>query len=419
MTYVDRRKFIKTVGGAATVGLVAGCTGSDDGDGDSEQDSGEDSSTEQMDGDSTSSEPITIGALEPISGSFAPWAEPHRDGLQFAVSEINANGGVLGGRELEVNLTDTGSDAGQADSTFRRLAEQENAVVTTGAVSSDVGIRLSQTAEELSVPHLLHMSGSDDVITQESRHVFRVGLNPASSYMRAQAGAFADAGYTKIGAIIGDYAWGRSAETAIEENFDVDVNVQAAPVGTSDFSSFLRQFDSDLEMLIASGHPPGTVSIANQAYEFGLSPDVITGSSAPPQLLVNALSENAIEDYVHIHNSSPYTDAFAEAGRAFAEEYDTQFNTHTAYGYATGYIVAAGLENAGSTNPSEVATGIRTSSVDTIFQEPIQWNEFGELDQQTVLYSSLNKETPSYDAEGTHSYEQLFSSGQVSARVPE
>ncbi|MDR9382153.1 MAG: ABC transporter substrate-binding protein, partial [Natronomonas sp.] len=290
MTRINRRAFLKASGGTATLGVLAGCVGGGDGNGGDNGGEG-----------GGSSDPITIGALVPVSGPFAAWATPHRDGLQFAVDEINANGGVLDGRELNVNVTDTGADAGQADSSFRRLVEQEGAIATTGAVSSDVGLRVSQTAEELEVPHLLHMAGADEIISQNTRHVFRVGLNPASTYIQAQASAFSDGGYSNVGAIIGDYAWGRSAETAINEYFDVDVDIKVAPVGASDFSSYIRQFSDDLEMLITSGHPPGTVSIANQAYELGLEPDVVTGSSAPPQLLASALSDRAIQDFVHIH----------------------------------------------------------------------------------------------------------------------
>jgi branched-chain amino acid transport system substrate-binding protein len=263
------------------------------------------------------------------------------------------------------------------------------------------------------------MSGADEAITQSSQNVFRVGLNPASTYIQAQADAFADAGYTSIGAVVGDYAWGLSAESAINEFFDVDVDVKIAPLGESDFSSYLRQFDDGLEMLIASGHPPGTVSIANQAYELGLEPDVVTGSSAPPQLLATALSERAIQDYVHIHNSNPYDTAFTEAGAGFAGEYDSQFNTHTAYGYVTAYAIKAGIEEAGASDPASVASGLRNTSVDTLFAEPLQWSEYGELDEQVVLFSELDLEAPSYDADGDHRYTEKFRSEPIPARIPE
>ena len=421
MSRVNRRAFLKATGGAATIGVLAGCSG-DGGDGGG--DGGDGSGGDGGDGGSTgtpggSGEAITIGALEPISGPFAPWSTVHRDGLQYAIDEVNANGGVLGGRDVEVIVEDTGADPAQADTSFRRLVEQEGAVATTGSVSSDVGITVSGTAEELGVPHLLHMSGTDEVITQDTQNVFRVGLLPASKYIQAQASAFADAGYQSVGAIVADYAWGHSAEAAINEYFDVDVQVEVAPVPPdTDFSSYIRQMPEDLEMMIASGHPPGTVSIANQTLDLGYSPDVITGSSAPPQALMSGLNDPVIDSYVHIHNSNPYGDAFATAAEGFAGEYDTQFNTHTAYGYVTGKLLAQGIEDAGEAAPGAIADAVRNVSLDSLFVEPVQYNEYGELDQTVVLFSRLLAEAPAYDSSGSYSYEELHRSEAVPARVP-
>ena len=335
------------------MGVLAGCSG--DGGG------GTPTGTPGSEG---SGGPITIGALEPISGNFAPWATVHRDGLQFAVDEVNSNGGVLDGRNLQVEVTDTGADPAQADSSFRRLVEQENAIASTGSVSSDVGLRVAQTASDLDVPHVLHMAGTDEIITQDTELIFRLGILPALSYLQAQATAFADAGYSSIGAIVADYAWGHSAQRAIEDNFEQDVQVEVAPVGESDFGSYIRQMPDDLEMMIASGHPPGSVSIANQLYELGFEPEVVTGATTPSQLLAGALSERARQGYVHIHNADPYERAYAETASAFGEDYDSQFNTHTAHGYVTGKLIAEAIEVAGE------ATGSAVSARRTCWRRP-------------------------------------------------
>ncbi len=397
MSRVSRRAFLRASGAAATVGALAGCVGGTGGGGG----------------------PVVIGGLEPLSGLFAPWSNPHQEGLQFAIDEVNEDGGVLGGRDLELTVTDTGADAAQADSSFRRMVEQDGAVATTGAVSSDVGIVLSQTAEDLQVPHLLHMAGASEIITENSQHIFRIGLVPSVRSIQAQASAFADAGYESVSAIVADYAWGRAAESAMNEYFDIDVDIHVAPPGASDFRSYIRQFPDDVELVSATGHPPGTVSIANQVMELGLEPDVIAGSSAPPQLLVGALSDAAIEPYVHIHNTDAYTDEFADVAGRFGEANDTQFNTHTAYGYVTGRMLAAAIDDAGGDDPSAIADAIRDIQFDSLFAEPIQYSQYGELDQTVVIYSRLLKETPSYDDSGSYSYEELSRSDPVPALPPE
>ncbi|MFB6354659.1 MAG: ABC transporter substrate-binding protein [Halobacteriales archaeon] len=403
MSRISRRAFLRASGGATTFGVLAGCTG----------DGGGDTPTETH-GDHTHTDtpspspagPIVIGGLEPISGPFAPWAGVHQAGLQFAIDEINANGGVLGGRELKLTVTDTGADPAQADSSFRRLVEQEGVVATTGAVSSDVGIRVSQTAQDLKVPHLLHMAGSNKVITPNTRHTFRVGLVPSVTYIQAQASAFEDR-YDNIGAIIADYAWGRAVESAINNAFSKDVNIQVAPIGASDFRSYLRQFDEGLEMLIASGHPPGSVAIANQAFELGVSPDVVTGASTPPQLLAGALNDEARAGYTHIHNSDPFGQKFKDVAGRFAEGHDSQFNTHTAYGYVTGKLIAAAIEDAGEASPGAITDGLKNIELDTLFANPVKYSDHGELDETIVIYSKLLATAPRYDPQGSYSYREV------------
>ena len=96
---MDRRTFLKVSGSVAGVGAIAGCSGNGDGE----------------DG------PITIAGIEPRSGPFSAWGNAHVPGLEFAIDEVNANGGVLGGRELEVVVEDTEGNSSEAGSIFQRL----------------------------------------------------------------------------------------------------------------------------------------------------------------------------------------------------------------------------------------------------------------------------------------------------------
>lgn len=433
-TYFERRQFLKAAGGTAGLGLLAGCTGSGGGNGDdggsggggSDEGNGDDSGGDGSDGGGSngggggdSSESIVIGSLQPLSGPFTPWGNAHKAGLAFAVQEINDDGGVMG-RDLEVVEADTQSDAAAADSTFRRFVEQERAVAVTGPVSSDVGIRTARTAQDLEVPLLLHMSGSNDAITPETTYTFRVGLLPATTTMQAQAAFVEDAGFTRVGAIIGDYAWGRSVEAGIAENFGVDVDVRAAPVGASDFKSFIRQYPQDLEMMIATGHPPGSLTIAKQLDELDYSPEVVTGPSFPPGVIAGALGDLAFEGgFTHVHNTDVYTDEFASVAERFGEANGAQFDTHTAYGYVTGKLLAQAIEDAGSTESAAVGDAIRNITFDTLFANPIEYSENGELKNQVQIYSQLTPEAPAYFPDGQYGFEEQFRTDALPALAPD
>src|SRR5262245_13126123 len=67
-------------------------------------------------------EPILIGTLTSLTGPFTPWGLQVRDGMQLAVDEINAAGGV-DGRPLELSVVDDQNNAEEGVSGAERLIE--------------------------------------------------------------------------------------------------------------------------------------------------------------------------------------------------------------------------------------------------------------------------------------------------------
>ena len=379
-TRFTRRSLLRT-GGVATLGTaaLAGCLGDDDGDPDE----------------------LTIGALQPLSGGFAAWGQAHEAGLEFAVEEINDEGGVLG-RDLVVETTDTGSDAGEADTVFRRFVERDDAVAITGPVSSDVGLRTRQTAEELAVPLLLHMAGSHTILPKDTRYTFRIGSQPAVSDVLPQIELIEDRGYDTVGAVIGDYEWGNTLEASLEALIPdgVELETATAPVNEDDFTPFLRDLPGDLDLLVATGHPPGSIAIHNQALEIGLDPELTTGAGLPPNVLASGLGENAMEGFLHLHVSDPFGEAFGTVAERFVDARDERFDTHEAYGYLTGQLIATAAEEAGEADPVAIADAIRGIELDTLLAEPLRYTEWGELDGFRHMLSGFEEGAPDYAPDG-------------------
>ena len=67
-------------------------------------------------------DPIIIGALTSLTGPFTPWGVQVRDGMQLAVDELNAAGGVAG-RPLELRVVDDESNP-EAGSQRHRAADR-------------------------------------------------------------------------------------------------------------------------------------------------------------------------------------------------------------------------------------------------------------------------------------------------------
>ncbi|MGM0605280.1 MAG: ABC transporter substrate-binding protein [Halobacteriota archaeon] len=365
-------------------------------------------------GDDEEDDDITIGAIQPLSGPFSPWAEVHQAGLEFAVEEINEDGGVLG-RDLVVESNDTGSDPTDADSFFREFVEQENAVAITGPVSSDVGIRTSDTAQELQTPMFLHMSGDDGVISDDRQFTFRIGLLPASNTMISQNQLIEARGYENVGAVVADYAWGRAIEAAIEEHVTADVQIEVAPVGADDFRGNLRNLDEDIELLLATGHPPGNFSIAAQAIDIGLQPDAVTGSGFPPGVIRSALGELSEEVFLHYHMSDYTSPEYVEVAEAFSEATGEPFHTHHSYGYVTGQVIATAIEEAGEASGPAIQETLQDIEVDTLYAEALSYANYGEPDGQVQIYSEFTSDPADYAPDEDWGLNEVFRSDPLPA----
>ncbi|MCJ7629084.1 MAG: ABC transporter substrate-binding protein [Longimicrobiales bacterium] len=244
------------------------------------------------------SEPIKIGQLCDMTSTFTPWGVQVRDGMALAAKEINEAGGV-NGRMIEIIPMDSENDADIGVDRFERLVE-EGVVAVGGIISSGVGAPVATVAEQLHVPVFLIKSGTEAALTRDSRYTFRTCLvaapmaaGPILQYAQEQ-------GMTKVGAIVADYPWGQSLKSAMEDTFEgsgVDYTIDVAPVPpTTDYTPFVRDMaDFGAELIVATGHPPGTSAIVTVSADLWDVP--VTAAWNPPALGVGQLQEIAIGRY--------------------------------------------------------------------------------------------------------------------------
>jgi branched-chain amino acid transport system substrate-binding protein len=393
-----RRQFLRATGGVVALGGLAGCIGGDSG--------GDDG-------------PITIGSLQPQSGNFSPWGDAHSAGMEFAKNEINDDGGVLD-RDLEITESDTGSDPGEADTLFRKMVEEDGAVALTGPVSSDVGITTRDTAEELEHPLVLHMAGSHRILPKDTRYTFRMGSHSAVTDMRSVLGMIEEQGFTEVGAVIGDYEWGQSVRITLQELVPdaVNLSMEVTPVSTSDFAPVLRSLPQGTEVILASGHPPGSPTIHSQAIELGMDHEFTVGAGFPPGVLNNALGENSAT-FAHQHVSNPYSDDFVDVAQRFAEETGNRFDTHQAYGYSTMHVFAQAIEAADSTDPGDIADAMHGNEFDVLLENPINYTEYGEVNNLIHMLSTIESGAPEYYDEGSWQLNELYRSDPLPAFDPD
>jgi len=342
---------------------------------------------------------IKIGVLTALSGPFAPWGVNVRDGMRLAATELNEAGGVAGLR-VELMERDDRNNPAEAVNAFRFLVEREGVVGAGGVISSDVGLAVAREAEALRTPWFLTMAGAHTILQRDSRYTFRTCLVAAPMNVEAIAQMVRHERLSRVGAIVADYGWGHAVRVAVERQVaslpGVRVQIEVAPVGTSDFTPYLRRLQGlDPQLLIALGHPPGTPVIVRQAAELGMRQRIV-GPWYPFELIVQRAGEAVFGRYLDYSCADVSSPAYQGLARKFFAQYRRFFDHNALSGYAIVKLVAHAVEKVGRPDPRAVAESIRRGRfVLGGYAYPLSYTEWGELKEaRPIFYSVVPGEAP-------------------------
>ena len=133
--------------------------------------------------------PIRIGVFQSLTGAEASFGQDVMKGIQMAMDEINAQGGILPKwskknslrHPLEIIVRDNQSKPGETSAIARELISRYRVVALIGEVSSGRTLEAAPIAQRYRVP-LLANSASNDRITKVGNYIFRI------SYRDSQQG---------------------------------------------------------------------------------------------------------------------------------------------------------------------------------------------------------------------------------------
>ena len=340
--------------------------------------------------------PIPIGVLTSITGLFAPWGLEARDGMQFAINQINSSGGV-DGRKFQLFVADDQSQPAGGIDAFKRLTEQDHVIAIGGVIDSDVGVATARLAEAAQIPYFMSKAGASEILTTSSRYTFRTCLPAAQEISGAYIEYAASKGLTRVGAINADYAWGQAIgsgiQTASSQYPSVKVKTEVAPVDTTDFTTYLRGLSAENPQLImATGHPPGTPPIVVQSQKLGLNVPV-TGPDFPSALIAKAVGSPAFGRYIDIKCMLVDSPGYQNLAREFLKAYpqDHFFDDDALASYAVVNIVAQAIKSVGA-DPGKIASYIHAHTFNIPgFAYPLAWTSWGELSQARMAIDLLTK----------------------------
>ncbi|MEM1255767.1 MAG: ABC transporter substrate-binding protein [Cyanobacteria bacterium P01_H01_bin.21] len=256
--FFKRRQVLRGVTGLSAALLtskLAGCA--------TTTDSG---TTPAAEGGETASagEPIKLGLIAAITGPSAVSGESITRGLTIALEKINASGGVMGGRPLELVIRDDESTPAKGVAAARELIEQENVALVFGGLDSPVSLAMLPVFHELEVPYMGVWAAATGITRNEfdPNFAFRVSANDniVDSYLMRYAKQ--ELGATKVGLVLINNPWGESNQAGFEEwapKYDVEiVGIEKFNDGDTDISpqlGRLQEGGAEALLMVANAAP--------------------------------------------------------------------------------------------------------------------------------------------------------------------
>jgi branched-chain amino acid transport system substrate-binding protein len=192
-------------------------------------------------GDTTSAasdEPVRVLFVAGKSGPTAQIVSETTQGLEAGIAEVNENGGI-DGRQLELEVLDTGGDPTRAVSELqRRLSSGEAPDLVIPGVSSVEALAMAPILTRQSIVSMNNAASPD--LNKPDEFPYHFGYTPPG--IRQQAGlptALEELGATSVVALVGNDAYGETMAEGVRSNLEgtgIDVTIETFNLADLDLS---------------------------------------------------------------------------------------------------------------------------------------------------------------------------------------
>ncbi|MGW3952095.1 ABC transporter substrate-binding protein [Streptomyces sp. NPDC004752] len=320
---------------------------------------------------------IKIGAPYPLTGT---WAENGRNalrGMEVAVKEINASGGIkaLGGARLDIVSADTGStDPSQARTATTKLIDTDHVSAVVGSFLSSMSLTASTVAEQSKVPFVTQ-SLIDQLVTRKYQYTFKIPANTSATgpaALRAYLDVAASRGPapTKVAIFTSNDAASKAQSDALRAEADKRglsvAAFEAYSPGLTDASAIVTSLAAAKpDVIFGAGAVGDLTLIVKNLRNRGITTPIV--GSGGTGFLGKGLKEGLGDRANGILAISSWSDdlklpGVEQATARYRSQYHEPFMPNEAgESWVAVHLAAAAMENARSSAPAAIAKALRAT----------------------------------------------------------
>jgi branched-chain amino acid transport system substrate-binding protein len=295
---------------------------------------------------------IPFGLTTALTGNLALLGTQARNGVAFAVDEINAAGGIAG-KKIALTTEDTGASSTDALNAMNRVIEGKPLVIFGSMISPHVFAQ-TEAVNKSETPFLVGATNAK-ITAQGSKWLFRTHVHDGQLAELIPEYLVKTLGKTKPGimAVADDYGLGasRGIQAALDKLKVAPAAVTSYAPSDKDMSAQLLQIkDQGADSLILFGRPGDVALVLKQMGELGIKLTTIGNASIVAQTTLNNLSAADADGGYAIGGMIPQTSSdpkIMDWAKRVQETYKVPADNFTVSYYDTVYMLKSIIEKVG------------------------------------------------------------------------
>ena len=346
---------------------------------------------------SFSQEVIKIANILELSGGGATAGTNFKNGVELAVKEINASGGILG-KKIQTTTADTQSNPGVAKGLTQKAIDDNVFAIFGPVFSGSIMVSMAES-RRAEVPNFT--GGEAASITEQGNpYVFRTSFTQATAMPKVARYINEQAKLKSIAILYVNNDFGKGGLDAIKKALlnsptKVLTEISTEP-GQVDFSAaVLRAKQSNAEGLFAYTNEEESARLLRELKKQGWTKPVIGETTLTGQKVIELAGEAANGAIAHVGLT---VDAPLPAIRAFRAKFEKEYkyiSDHNGMkGYSGIYVLKAAIEKVGKLDRKAVAVALHTLKIKAVDQPgvlmDVSFDSKGDLDRESFMIAVKN-----------------------------
>ena len=337
-------------------------------------------------------EDVKLADVAELSGGGATVGTNWKNGIDMAVDEINAAGGILG-RKLVVTHADSQSNAGNAKAEVQKALDDKPYVLLGPGYSGSVKV-CAPLAEEAEIPEI--MGGEAAELTKQGyKYLFRTSFGQQSSMPKVAKYIADDIKAKSVAVMWVNNDFGKGGRDTIEQTLQqVGIKIAAdlpSEAGQADFSPDVAKVkDANPDAVFVYLNEDESARALKELKRQGVTAPLVGETTLIGQKVID-LSGGAAEGargHVGLTTDAP-VDSIKEFREHFVKRYNYVPDHNGIKGYLSVYIVKAVTEKMGKFDSKEFASTLHGMTI-TVAKEPhilmdVTYSDTGDLDREGFL----------------------------------